>query len=338
MQIIQHTKPYIDDDEINAVINLLKTRLVNDGTAGTEVVNKIADKTGCQGGVAVSTGTLGIHLALKALGVKKENDEVIIPDYACRCLYDAVVTAGGKPVCCDINLNDYSLDNKYAESLITKNTRAIILPHMWGCPADIDEFLKLDVPVIEDCAHTLGVLYKGQQVGSFGDYSVFSFEGSKFIVGGEGGCVLSRYKENIKLIQELKASFHYRLSDIISSIVLVQLDKLNKIIEKRRYLAGIYNKGLEDFEKAGKVKLPETFEERESVFYRFVVKLDCESENIIEKANLNNIYIRNPLSSGPFTGKQNSNELFKKAISLPIYPDLQAAEAERVVEFLHKYL
>jgi len=189
---IPHTKPFFDSMEANALLATINTRLVNEGTLANTLVSSIAEMVHGIGGVPVSTGTLGIHLALKTLGIATTDHEVIIPDFACRSLYDSVRMAGATPVFCDINFEDYSLSIDSVCSQLRQDTRAIILPHMYGCPANMDSFLELGVPIIEDCAHSLGATYNGTPVGSFSSLSVFSFEGSKLIAAGEGGVVLAK--------------------------------------------------------------------------------------------------------------------------------------------------
>lgn len=348
---IAHTKPFFDKREADALLTTIETRLVKEGNVSKKLLNIIAQMLQSPGGVPVSSGTLGLHLALKCLGVIESADEVIIPDFACRSLYDSVKMAGGTPVLCDINLEDYSLCIDSVRARLNKRTRAIILPHMYGCPANIGSFLELNISLIEDCAHSLGAIYAGTPVGSLGLFSVFSFEGSKLVAAGEGGAILTRSNAMLDKLRTLRYglnghfAYHYRLSDLIAAIALIQIDKLPFMIEKRRHIAAAYRYRLKDLEDKGLCRLPTYFDDRESVFYRFVVLCTQPSASLIEFANERNVFIRNPLPSGCLSetfkahaaNNKNSRRFATQGISLPIYPDLTDPEIEVVVNVIHEF-
>lgn len=350
-QIIHHTKPTFDFREIDRLKSIISSRNVNEGKESSMLIATIADLIGAKGGVAVSTGTLGLHLALKAIGIETEQNEVIVPDFACRSLFDCVRMAGGTPIFCDINLDDYNLDVNSVKEVLSSNSKAIILPHMYGCPADIDDFLDLGVPLIEDCAHSLGATYKGHHVGCFGSFSVFSFEGSKLISAGEGGVVLANEDCMLDTLRTLRYglnghfAYHYRLSDLVSAVALTQLEKLPFMIERRRYIAQFYKENLEQLEREGFFKLPQISPDKENVYYRFVVLCDSESARLIAFANERGVLIRNPLQSGCLSdsfrkfGRDNKNAkiLAQNGISLPIYPDLTDDEMWRVVKVIAEF-
>ncbi len=351
-QIIQHTKPSFDDREIECLKSVMLSRNVNEGKQAADLIDTISEMVGAKGGVSSSTGTLGLHLALKELGIESKQDEVIIPDFACRSLCDCVQMAGGTPVFCDINLDDYSLDVDSVKRAVNPKTKAIILPHMYGCPADVDSFLDLGVPVIEDCAHSLGAIYRGRPVGGLGSISLFSFEGSKIIAAGEGGVVLSREKKIADRLMELRQgqggnfAYHYRLSDLLASVALVQISKLPSMIERRREIAGFYCESLGDLETGGFLKMPKLYDDRESVFYRFVVICQKETSELINMINEQGILVRNPLPSGRLsdsfegvrTNTVNADRLFNNGLSLPIYPDLKEEEMNKIVNAIASYM
>ena len=351
-KMIQHTKPFFDFAEIERITTIIRSRNVNEGKESALLTATISNITGMKGGISVSTGTLGLHIALKALGIETEHDEVIIPDFACRSLFDCIKMAGGTPVFCDINLDDYSLDINSVRKALSSNSKAIILPHMYGCPADIDEFLKLGIPVIEDCAHSLGASYREHFVGSFGSFSVFSFEGSKLISAGEGGIVLAKEEHLLNSLMILRHglnghfAYHYRLSDLIAAVALTQIEKLNSMIERRRYIAQLYREKLECLERMGFIKLPRNFSDKKSVYYRFVVLCNFESANLIKFSNDRGILIRNPLPSGRLSNtfrdlklhdNMNAERLAQNGISLPIYPDLTDEEIIKVVGIITSF-
>ncbi|MCE1225276.1 MAG: DegT/DnrJ/EryC1/StrS family aminotransferase [Geobacteraceae bacterium] len=350
-RVIPHTIPSFDNREAAALAEILAGKMVNEGELAAYLAAKTAQMAGGLGGVPTSTGTLGLHLALKTLGISESQDEVIIPDFACRCLYDCVKMAGGTPVFCDINLDDYSLEIESVRSRLNSSSKAVILPHMFGCPANIDAFLSLDMPLIEDCAHALGASYRGMPAGSFGKLAVFSYEGSKLVAAGEGGCVSANGPQMLDALQTLRYgligshAYHYRLSDLIAAIALVQLDKLPGMIDKRRRIARIYNSELSRLEQLGFIRRPASFNERASSCYRYVIICAANSSALVSYANECGILIRNPLPSGllswsyPHDGADNMNSriLAERGASLPITPDMSDEDIFSVVKLLYTF-
>lgn len=348
---IPHTDPSFDGREAAALAERFASKQVNEGELAGLLVARTAELAGALGGVPTSTGTLGMHLALKTLGVAGPDDEVIIPDYACRCLYDCVKMAGGTPVFGDINLEDYSLDGAAASTLVGARTRALILPHMYGCPAELGAFLKLGVPVVEDCAHACGASYRGEPVGSFGELGVFSFEGSKLLAAGEGGAVVAKGARTLDNLRALRYglngnfAYHYRLSDLIASVALVQLDKLPAMLARRREIAAIYRSELGALEQSGELTLPKAFADRQSSWYRFVVLCAGGSAPLVDFASERGVLIRNPLASGPLSASYphsggvntNSRLLAANGASLPITPDLTDGEIATVVDVVRSF-
>lgn len=348
---IPHTRPFFDHLEANAVREVIESGLVNEGALTAELTNTASRLTNSAGGVPVSTGTLGLHLALKTLGISDRRHEVIIPDFACRCLYDCVKMAGGKPVFCDINLHDYSLSIESVKSRLSTGTRAIILPHMFGCPASVDDFLMLDVPIIEDCTHSLGATYKRRTIGSMGCLSVVSFEGSKLIAAGEGGCVMANSDNSLDHLKALRFgldghfSYQYRLSNLVAAVALVQLDKLFSMIKKRQQIANKYYTRLRKLEEQGVMKLPVKFDDRETTQYRFVAICEESSENLIAFANAKGVLLRNPLPSGILSStyrtysavNPNSKLLAERGVSLPIYPELTDDDVSIISDCIYTF-
>lgn len=161
----------------------------------------------------VKSGRQGIKVVLESLSLQ-EDDEIIVPSFICPVVIDAVERAGGKPVFSDVEKQGFNLDIEAVKKLITPRTRAIILPHLFGIPAELDEFVKLakerNIILIEDCAHALGARYRGRLVGTFADFAIFSFGFSKNIGGLGGGFILlnnKSYMERIKKNVPQKGNF-----------------------------------------------------------------------------------------------------------------------------------
>lgn len=212
-------------------------------------------------GVAVSNGTVAIHLALAALGIK-EGDEVIVPDLTFAASVNAVIYCGATPVLADVDPETWTLSPESVRSLITPKTKAIMPVHLYGHPCDMDPLLAIakehNLLVVEDCAEALGTLYKGKHVGTFGQAATFSFFGNKTITTGEGGMVLFNdeaiYNKALVLrdhgMSKQKrywhdfVGFNYRMTNIQAAIGCAQLERLDEFVNAKRRMAKIYNEGL----------------------------------------------------------------------------------------------
>ena len=186
MQMIPHSRPTLDQKEELAVAAILSSGQVVQGEETQRFETALASEIGVVGAAAVSSGTAALHLALLALEIG-EGDEVVIPSFVCPALLNAIRYVRATPVLADINREAFNIDVRDLERRLTGKTRAIIVPHMFGLPADIDDITALGIPVIEDCAQSLGSRYRGAPTGSFGVLSVFSFYATKVICTGEGG-------------------------------------------------------------------------------------------------------------------------------------------------------
>lgn len=212
---------------------------------------QFANYCGTEHGVAVSNGTVALHLALVSLGVG-QGDEVIVPDLTFAATINAVLHAGATPVIVDIEEDSWCIDPNEIELAITSKTKAIIPVHLFGQPCDMDAIMQLakahNLFVIEDCAQAHGAEFKGQKVGSFGEVGCFSFFGNKVITTGEGGmCVTNNAKLNEKMrvrrdhgMSKTKRYWHevigynYRMTNLQAAIGLAQLERIEDILENRR--------------------------------------------------------------------------------------------------------
>jgi dTDP-4-amino-4,6-dideoxygalactose transaminase len=296
--------------------------------------------------VAVSSGTAAIHLSLLALAIGK-GDEVIIPSYVCTALLNAVRYVCATPVLADINPATFNMDVADARKKITPRTKAVILPHMFGLPADIDEFLSLKIPIIEDCAMSLGGGYKDALTGSFGTLSVFSFYATKMIATGEGGMVLSRRSDLIDRIRDLRdydekpddiIRYNYKMTDLQAALGVSQLKKLPAFIHRRRQIAGLYN----ICAKALGVASPSDLEERDYIYYRYVILVDQPDEFIagMKKCGID---CRKPVFRPlhrylGLTGFPSTDKVWERAVSIPLYPSLTDDEAFNITEHMKSLL
>lgn len=215
-------------------------------------------------GVAVSNGTVAIHLALETLGVGP-GDEVIVPDLTFAATINTVFHAGAIPVIVDVKEDSWCIDPEEIKKAITPKTKAIIPVHLYGQVCDMDAIMKIanehNLFVIEDCAEAHGAKYKGRKVGSFGHISTFSFFGNKVITTGEGGmCVTNSqvYNDTMRVLRDHGMSkekrywherigYNYRMTNLQAAIGVAQLERIDEIIDQRRAIENDYRVLLEKF-------------------------------------------------------------------------------------------
>jgi perosamine synthetase len=339
-EIIPHSRPLITDSDIKAVTETLKSGQLSQGQAVVKFEKSLADFLSKKRGAATSSGTAALHLVLLALDVKEE-DEVIIPSYVCTAVLNSVNYTGATPVVVDIEPLTFNISVDAAKKALTSKTKAIIVPHMFGCPAEMDKLSELGIPIIEDCAQAVGATFKGQNVGSFGLLSVFSFYATKVFACGEGGMVLSNSEDLLSKIEDLRdynnkndyiLRYNYKMTDIQASLGLSQLSSLEKFIERRREIAGRY---LEEFKNCN-FTLPVWKEGKEHIYYRFVVKTEEDASEYLEKLQQKHIMCRRPVYKPlhlylDLSGFPHAMEAWQKAISIPLYPSLKEREIEKIV-------
>jgi perosamine synthetase len=344
MRIIPHSRPTIGPDDITSVLKTLRSGQVSMGPAVARFEKTFAGKLGVRDAAAASSGTAALHLALLALKIGK-GDEVVLPTHVCVALLNAVHYAGAKPVLVDVDHEDGNISVLAVRKKLTRKTRALIVPHLWGEPADLAPLLKLGVPLIEDCAQALGARYAGKPVGTFGRINVFSFYATKMMTTGEGGMVVSDDLRLMARVRDLlsydhrqayKVRFNYKMTDLQAAMGLTQLKKLDGFIRRRRAIAKIYRDGL----KGSSVVLSQPGEAADPVYYRFVVKT-LNAAAVIRKAKARGITCEPPLFKPlhrylGLKGFPVSDRLMKECVSIPIYPSLTDAQARSITRELRK--
>lgn len=220
--------------------------------------SKIGTKYAC----ACSSGTSGLFTALRVLGIK-EGDEVIIPDFTIIVSSNVVIECGAKPVLVDVERDTWCIDPHKIEAAITEKTKAIMVVHMYGHPAEMDTInaiaKKHNLKIIEDCCQSHGALYKGKQTGTFSDISVFSFYANKILTTGEGGLILTDNEDYAKKIKifvdngfEIPRFIHntigynFRLSNLQAAVGLAQTEHFDEAVKRKREIAKRYLDSLKD--------------------------------------------------------------------------------------------
>lgn len=262
--MIPVAEPDLDGNELKYVTECIKTGWISSvGSYVTKFEEEFSKYCNVKHGVAVANGTVALHLALEALGIKK-GDEVIVPALTFVATANAVKYTGAKPIFIDSEPRTWNIDPEKIEEKITKKTKAIIPVHLYGHPCDMDKIREIAekhcLKIIEDAAEAHGAEYKGRKVGSLSDISCFSFYGNKILTTGEGGMCLTNDQELAEKMRWLKdhgmskekkyyhpqLGYNYRLTNIQAAIGLAQLEKLEKTIEAKRKNAELYNSLLKD--------------------------------------------------------------------------------------------
>jgi dTDP-4-amino-4,6-dideoxygalactose transaminase len=347
MRPIPHSKPSLGPSEAQAVTRVLKSGLIAQGRETELFEQEAAVRFGAPHAAAVSSGTKALELALRALDVRP-GDEVVIPDYSCSSLWQAVRHTGATARLADCD--PVTLNPAPAEVLRRCNSRtnAIILPHLFGLPCEADRFRLPGVAVIEDCAQAAGATYRGRPLASFGDAAIFSFYATKLLTCGEGGMVLCRSRalsasvRDLRQIDEKKTDRlrdNAKMTDLQSALGRVQLRRLADFLRRRRRLAEFYYQELAGLDATLPPRTPGR------VYFRFVVRLaGPKADAVISRMQAKGVMARKPVyrplhldvaHTGSFP---NADSAQACCVSLPIYPDLNLAAAARVCEVLTKSL
>lgn len=344
--MIPHSKVVLDEADIANVADVVRSGLLVQGKYVSSLEEKAASFIGVNHAVAVSSGTAALHLSLLALGIG-DGSEVIIPSYVCTALLNAIHYVRATPILVDIDPRTYNITTENIRKAIGDRTGAIIVPHMFGLPADVDSIVSLDIPVIEDCAHSIGARFKGRYAGCFGLLSIFSFYATKMLGAGEGGMVLSSDLDLIETIRDLRdydekeaytVRYNYKLTDIQAALCEGQLGKLPSFIEKRKEIARIYNSGLDG---AG-ARVPVVPSGREHIYYRYVIPVDGPVI-FMEEMRKRGIECRRPVFRPlhrylELPGCPVTDDVWEKAVSIPIYPSLKVEEAHLIVDAIRTAL
>ncbi|MDZ4712064.1 MAG: DegT/DnrJ/EryC1/StrS family aminotransferase [bacterium] len=273
--MIPIAKPYLTKDEAQSAYDTILSGWVTQGPKVEEFEKQFCEYTGADHAVAVSNCTTALHLAMIAAGIQP-GDEVICPSMSYIASSNSIKYAGGKPVFAEVNPVTYNIDPVHAETLITDKTKAILIVHQIGMPADIDAFKKIsekhNVKLIEDAACAAGSSYKGKKIGSHSELVCFSFHPRKVITTGEGGMITTSnesYYKRMKLLRQhgmsvdnrarhqseklifedhVEVGYNYRMTDIQGAIGIMQLEKLDRIIDERRKIVKRYLEELSDID------------------------------------------------------------------------------------------
>lgn len=337
---------------MRAVTEVLRSGQVAGGPVVAQFERGMAAYLGVQGGVAVSSGTVALELSLRAMGIGP-GDNVILPSYVCSAPWLAVQRVGAQARIVDIDPVTYNLDPQKVRKARTSRTRAVIVPHLFGLPADLTTLQSLGIPLIEDCAQTLGATEQGRAVGRVGLLTVCSFYATKLLCTGEGGMVLSNDEALLERVRALReydqapsldaAAFNCKMTDLQAALGVTQLNQFGDFLDKRAALAAVYHESL----PTELFTPPSVPPGRTHAYYRFVVRLQKglqspdEFTAYLSRMAHRGLQCRKPvfrplhryleLSDFPAT-----DEVDALAISLPIYPSLSEDDVRLAAHILQE--
>ncbi len=274
---------YIDEADIQAVVEVLKSDFLTCGPKIGELEEKLCKLTGAKYAVVCANGTAALHMAAMAAGVGA-GDEVITTPITFAASANCALYCGARPVFADINPQTYNIDPASVEAAVTPRTKAVVVVDYTGQSVEIDAIRKIcrrhNLILIEDGAHVIGTKYRGAANGSLSDMTTFSFHPVKTVTGGEGGAVLTNDEGLYKKLllyrahgitrdeslmehevdgpwyyEQIALGFNYRLTDMQAALIISQLDKLQMFSERRKQIVKRYNKAFSE--------MPELFVQRE---------------------------------------------------------------------------
>jgi len=378
MKFIPYGKQYIDDDDINAVVEVLRSDFLTTGPMVKKFEEALADYLGVKHVVVLSNGTAALHAACFSAGIGP-GDEVITTPITFAASANAVLYCGGTPVFADIDPLTYNIDPQSIENQITERTKAIIPVHFTGQPCDMEAILKIakkyNLIVIEDGAHVLGAEFKGDVLGCSGNMMTLSFHPVKHITTGEGGAVVTNDEELYKKLKLFRShgitkdyidlnhstepwyyeqhelGYNYRISDIQCALGVNQLKKNPDFLKKRRAIADQYNDAFEHIEG---IVLQKQIENVNSSWHIYLIQLELEKLsvgrsvifNALRDSNLgvNVHYI--PVYYHPYYRNlgyekgicPKAENLYERIITIPLFPTMTKNEVDYVIETVKKII
>lgn len=297
MDFIPVNEPLLNGNEKKYLCECIDTGWISsEGPFVKEFEEKMSASVGRRYGIAVANGTAALEVAVQALGIR-HGDEVIMPTFTIISCAMAVTKLGAIPVLVDSNPHTWNMDIDEIEKKITSRTRAIMLVHLYGLPAEADKVLdlakKYNLKVIEDAAEMHGQTYKGKPCGSFGDISTFSFYPNKHITTGEGGMVVTDdvvlaercrmlrnlcFRKDVRYVHD-EISDNYRFTNLQAAVGLAQLERLEEFVGRKRRMGKYYTEALKDVK--GLILPVEKTDYADNIYwvYGLVLERDIEADN-----------------------------------------------------------
>ncbi len=301
---IYYGRQYVDDEDIAAVAEVLKSDLITCGPRVEALEKQLCEITGSEYAVVVSNGTAALHLAALAAGFQ-EGDEVIVSSITFAASSNCVLYCGAKPVFADIRLDTYNIDPTSVRKLITPKTKGIVAVDFTGQAVELDELQAIcreyNLVLVEDAAHAIGTKYKGRPIGSIADMTCFSFHPVKTVTGGEGGAITTNdealYHKLLRLRthgitrvlsemvhptdalwynEQVELGYNYRMTDFQAALLSSQLRKLPLFSARRKEIVEKYNKAFADMPE---IIVQREIPESDTTRHLYIIRLNLEKLN-----------------------------------------------------------
>ena len=351
--------PDIGDDEIDEIKKVMGTGFLTEGATTKEFEKMVAEYLGVKHAIAVTSCTTGLHAVLHCLDIKDQ--EVIVPDYTYPATAEAVVLAGGIPVLADVDLDSMNMTSEILDEAYNEKM-TVFSPVSWaGVPLEKEIYQKakkLDLKMLEDAACSLGAKINEDYVGKIADYSCFSFHPRKVITTGEGGMITTDNDEMFEKCYSFKhfgakgTSFetigtNYKLSNVLSAIGVIQMKKIDKIVETRIQKAKIYEEMLSKIDNIKPAYVEkntrQTFQsytcyvEKEN--YRDKIRNALADENIQSQIGTYSLHLEPAYKNMKKVGElENSTKLFYNALTLPLHKNLTNEDQEKICKIINNVL
>lgn len=374
---IGYGRQYIDEEDIAAVVETLKSPALTCGPKIPELEKKLCEVTGAKFAVAVSNGTAALHIAAMAAGIK-EGDEVIVSPITFAASANCVLYCGATPVFADIRPDTYNIDPASIREKITEKTKAVVAVDFTGQAVELEEIRQIceehHLWLIEDAAHSIGTLYKGQPVGSIADMTTFSFHPVKTVTSGEGGAVTTNDEELYRKLclyrahgitrnqaemvnpsdagwyyEQVDLGYNYRMTDIQAALLISQLKKLSVFSTRRKEIVKKYD---EAFGQMPEISVQREIPESDTTRHLYILRLNldllnCDRREFFDALRAENIgtqvhYI--PVYHHSYYEKlgyekgicPHAEKLYTEILSIPLYYSLTDSDVEDVITGVKK--
>ena len=358
--MIPIAKPMIGQEEIDAVVSIMKSGSLAQGPKVKEFEEKVASFCGAKFGIAVNSGTAALHASLNAAGIKA-GDEVITTPFTFAASSNCIIMQGARPILADIEEDTFNIDAKKIELAFTKKTKGIIPIDLYGQAYDADAVADFaeqhGLHVVEDACQAIGASYRGRMCGTLGELGTFSFYATKNIITAEGGMIMTDNADYAELCRRFRhhgqsektryeyheLGYNYRMTDIAAAIGIAQLKHLSDWTEKRIRNAEFLTKRLS---KLDGIMTPVTKSSRKHVYHQYTIRIrnfrlsrDKVVETLRAKGVGCGIYYPKPLHMHPFYMSMgykpgmfpNAELASKEVVSLPVHPSLSQEDLNAIV-------
>ena len=346
--MIPVVSPIIEDEELEAITKVVKSKWLIEGENVREFESKFAQFTGAKHAIATTSGTTALHLAASALNLGPK-DEVITTPFTFIASTNSILFNGAVPVFADVDRETFNIDPEQVESLITERTKAILPVHIFGNPSDMKALVDIaedhDLKIIEDAAQAHGAKIDGKHVGNFGDTGCFSFYATKNLISGEGGMVVTNDDSLAERLVSMKnhgrsakggyahyvVGYNYRMTNLVGAIGAVQMDKAADIQARRKQNFDYILKNVQDIDSLSFQKVLTGHEHGNYIMAAIIndgSKKPTEVISLMKENGVGSRTIYNVLSYEQPSMHTIQDWIFGSVVSYPDYKSLSMPNAE----------